>query len=48
MNGYVDLSTFVAEYDRSEANQAALTGDFIGDDDDLRGNHSDSDDADSE
>jgi hypothetical protein len=34
MEDYVDVSSFVANYDRSEANQAALRGDVIGDDDD--------------
>jgi hypothetical protein len=43
MNDYVDLSNFVAEFDRSEANQAALRGDPIGDDDDLRGKDYDQD-----
>lgn len=35
MSSYVDLGNFVADYDRREANQAALTGDVIGDDDDV-------------
>lgn len=35
MNDYVDVSSFVADFDRSQANQAALTGDLnLGDDDD--------------
>lgn len=43
MNDWVDVSNFVANYDRSEANQAALSGDNIGDDDDIGGDDSDND-----
>lgn len=35
MDDYVDVGDFVANYNRREANQAALTGDFAGDDDDV-------------
>jgi hypothetical protein len=45
MNDYVDVSSFVADYDRSQANQAALTGDNIGDDDRLIDDGTDDADA---
>lgn len=44
MNSYVDVSDFVAEYDRREDCQAVLRGDVAGDDDlDIGGDDNDSD-----
>lgn len=41
MNDYVDVSEFVADYDRREACQAALRGDVVGEDDDIIGSGND-------
>lgn len=46
MNDYVDVSSFVADFDRSQDNQAALTGDNIGDDDGIIDGGTDEPDAD--
>lgn len=47
VNYYVDVSSVVADIDRHEANQAALTGDVFGDDDEtIADDGSDSGDAD--